>query len=169
VVASNVATVMPDVPTITAQVAPIGAQISLIMPHISTKTMGFSIVSVANRPAQLPPVLANITPVSVNVSPVMPPVNAVPTKISSVGANFTALAQRKRRSQHCKHHQTYDSSSHIASPVFPALWPPGRLNTGLGRKFWRPLNSRNKQPNTRSNLRKWGRKRQILEPSQGSA
>ena len=101
-----------------------------------------------------------------NVPPVMTPVHSVPTKVSSVGAQFATLAQRKRRSQHCKHHQTYDSSSHITSPVSPAFWPLGRLNTGLRRKFWRPPNSRKNNPHLRW---KWGRKRQILEPSHWSA
>lgn len=117
-VASNVATVMPDVTTIMAQVAPIGAQISLVMPDVSTKMTGFTIVPVPHRPTQLPPVLLNITSISANVSPVMTPVNAVPAQVLPVLAQCAALAQRKRRSEHCKHHQTYDLSSHIASQSF---------------------------------------------------
>jgi len=99
------------------QVAPIGVQISLVMPDIAAKMAGLPIVSVPNCPVQLAAILAKITLVTANVSPVLTPVNSVPTKVSPVGTQAAILAQRKSRPQHREHHQTYDTSSHIASLV----------------------------------------------------
>jgi hypothetical protein len=53
-----------------------------------------------------------------DVTPVLAPINSVVSNISPIAAQVAILAQRERRSQHCKHYPTNDSSSHIASLVF---------------------------------------------------
>src|SRR5205823_2909499 len=75
--------------------------------------------------------------VGANVTSVLASVNSVMAQVSAVGTQVSILAQRKGRSQHRKHQQTNDSSSHIASLVFGPDWPLGRLNTGSGRQFQR--------------------------------
>ena len=108
---------MPDVATIMKQVAPVRAQIPPVMPDISAKLMGPPVVVPLNCFVQLTPVLANIAPICANVTPVVTPVDSVPTKVSPVAVQVASFAQREHRSQDCKHHQTYELSSHIASLV----------------------------------------------------
>jgi hypothetical protein len=108
---------MPDVTAIMKQAAPVRAQIPPVVPHISAKLMDFPVVSPLHSLVQLPLVPANITPVCANVIPVLTPVNSVPSKVSPVAAQAASFAQREPGSQDCKHHQTYELSSHIASLV----------------------------------------------------
>ena len=116
-VVANVAPVVADISAIMPDVAAVGAQIALVVADVTSLCSRGRIVAVSNIVAQLAAVLANIALVTADITPVLAPVNSVVPQVSPVAAQVAILAQRKRRSQHCKHHQTDNSSSHIASLV----------------------------------------------------
>jgi ABC-type transporter Mla subunit MlaD len=87
-------------------VATVGAQIALIVAEVTAQVPRFCVIAVANRSVQLAAVLSNVALVAADIAAVLTPVSSVISKVSPVAAQVAILAQRKRRSQYCKHHQT---------------------------------------------------------------
>lgn len=116
-IVANVAPIMPDVFPVTPNIATVCSKISLILVDVAPLGSRCTAISISRVIAHLAPVLPDVTGIVANITPVLMPVNSVVSNILPVAAQVAILAQRKRRSQHCKHHQSYDSSSHIASLV----------------------------------------------------
>jgi len=116
-VVANVAPIVPDVTAVMPNVAAVSTQVAFVLVNVAPLVAGGRVIPVPHVFAQLSAVLPDVALVRSNVSSVLAPVNSVLSKVSPVAAQVAILAQRKRRSQHCKHQQSNDSSSHIASLV----------------------------------------------------
>jgi hypothetical protein len=122
-VVANVSPIVPDVSAVMSNITPLGPQISLVFMDVAPLVASSRIVPISHVVSQMAAILSDISPVAVDISPVLAPVNSVVPQVSPIAAQVSILAQRKRRPQHREHHQTYNSSSHIASLVSGALWP----------------------------------------------
>jgi hypothetical protein len=136
VVVPDIAPVMADVTAVMPQIAVVGAQVAFVVADVALLLACSPVVAIAEIFPLLAPILPDVSPVVIDISSVLPPVNSVMAQVSAIGTQVSILAQRKGRSQHGKHQQTNDSSSHIASLVLGPDWPLGSLNTGVAGKFW---------------------------------
>src|ERR1041385_8855988 len=96
------------------------SQVTSVAANVASLTSRSPIISIAQIAPQLMPVTPKIAPVRTYVTPIRAAINSV---VSQIAPNIpTVGAQRKRRSQNSKAQQTDNSSSHIASLVFPRLY-----------------------------------------------
>ena len=125
-VAVNVSAVMPDVAAVVAHIAMIGSQVAVVIANVTSLLARSGIVAIANVIAQLVTVLSDVTLVVTDVAPVLPAVHSVVMQVAAVVSNIWSLGQSYSRAQQCKHQQSNNSSSHIASLVSGPLRPLGR-------------------------------------------
>ena len=86
-----------------SNVAAVRPQISLVFADVAPLVASSGIVPISHILAQLAAVSSDVTLVAADISPVLAPVNSVVPQVSSITAQVAILAQRKCRSQHCKH------------------------------------------------------------------
>jgi hypothetical protein len=111
---------VPDVATVETQVAAVASQIVLVTSDVAAFVAGSPIVATAKVAPELMPVTANVASITADVAPVGTAIDSVMPKVTPVAG--PVRTQGKGRPQYCKTQQSNNSSSHIASLVFPRLF-----------------------------------------------
>ena len=117
---SKISAVMPDVATVGTQVAVVASQIALVTTDVAALVAGSPIVSMAHVAPELMPVASNVAPITAHIAPVGTAIEPVVPEVTPVAG--PVRTQGKGGSQYCETQQSNNSSSHIASLVFPRLF-----------------------------------------------
>lgn len=135
---SKISAIVPDVATVGTQVATVASQIALVTSDVAAFVAGGPVIPMAQVTPELTPVASNVAPITAHVAPVGTAIDSVVPKIPPVAG--PVRTQGKNRPQCCETQQSNNSSSHIASLVFPRL--SGLVVVSNPRPKWKLQRSR---------------------------